>query len=163
MALPEQERLAFHEAGHAVVQHWVARGRYRVTLVSLAGRGSHTAGCSLIDREINLSLYEYGLVTLAGIAAEERYFEEHPLPDDFWGAVGDMRDWQGMAEEVLGSNARIELVTRRLQKKLREFFSAASNWGTVCRLATELLHSGSVEGQHVQELLQENGQNLAGV
>jgi hypothetical protein len=106
MPLPTPERLAHHEAGHAVVQHWVSQGRFRVTRVALDSAGGQVAGSSLIDQEVTLGLYHFGLVTLAGIAAENRYFDDHPAPEEeSWGAVGDIQEWMAAAVDVLQDKA----------------------------------------------------------
>jgi hypothetical protein len=155
MPLPDPERLAHHEAGHAVVQHWVARGRFRVTRVSLAADGSQIAGSSLLDREVNLGLYEFGLVVLAGIAAENRYFSDRPPPDgEIWGAVGDIDEWLDMARSSLESEARVELVTLNLLNRLSAFFADQSVWGTVGNLANLLLTDGTVEGTRLHAILE---------
>ena len=155
MPLPDPERLAHHEAGHAVVQHWVARGRFSVTRVSLAADGSQVAGSSLLDREVRLGLYEFGMVVLAGIAAENRYFSERPPPEgEVWGAVGDIDEWLGMARGALESEARVELVTRNLLRRLTTFFADQSTWATVCELANLLLTEGAVEGDRLHAILE---------
>jgi hypothetical protein len=155
MPLPDPERLAHHEAGHAVVQHWVARGRFCVTRVSLATDGSQVAGNSLLDREVRLGLYEFGMVVLAGIAAENRYYSERPPPEgEVWGAVGDIDEWLGMARGTLESEARVELVTRNLLRRLTTFFADQSIWATVCELANLLLTEGAVEGDRLHAILE---------
>jgi len=155
MPLPDPDRLAHHEAGHAVIQHRVSKGRFHVTRVSLETRGDQVAGSSLIDREIDLGLYEFGLVVLAGIAAENRYFREHP-PDreDMWGAVGDIEEWMAAAREALGSEARVEMVTANLMKRLRELFEDQATWGAVSELAGLLLMEGAVAGERLQAILE---------
>jgi len=154
MFLPAPERLAHHEAGHAVVQHWVAKGRYRVTRVSLESDGQQVAGSSLIDRDVTLSLYEFGLVTLAGIAAENRYFREFPPPDgEVWGATGDVDEWLAAARTNLESEARVDMVTRNVMRRLMGFFDEAANWRMVECLAEQLLVHGIVEGKRLNAVL----------
>ena len=154
MPLPTPERLAHHEAGHAVVQHWVSQGRFRVTRVALDSDGGQVAGSSLIDQEVTLGLYHFGLVTLAGIAAENRYFSDHPAPEeDPWGAVGDIQEWMAAAVDVLQDKARVELVTGNVLRKLDEFFQSQTNWRVVTELAQLLLAEGVVQGERLQDLL----------
>lgn len=154
MFLPTPERLAHHEAGHAVIQHRVANGRYRVTRVSLESDGQQVAGSSLIDREVSLGLYEFGMVTLAGIAAENRYFREFPPPEgEVWGAVGDVEEWLATAGSVLQSGARVDMVTRNVMKRLTDFFDEAANWRMVEELAEQLLEHGVVEGKRLDDIL----------
>ncbi len=51
MLLPDPKRLAHHEAGHAVVQHRLAKDRFRVMRVSLDTDDNKIAGSSLIAHE----------------------------------------------------------------------------------------------------------------
>jgi len=154
MSLPTPERLAHHEAGHAVVQQWGSQGRFRVTRVALDSDGGQVAGSSLIDQEVTLGLYQFGLVTLAGIAAENRFFSEHPASEgETWGAVGDIREWMAAASDVLQDKARVELVTGNVLRKLDQFFQAQRNWRVVTDLAQLLLAEGVVEGERLQDVL----------
>jgi len=155
MPLPTPERLAHHEAGHAVVQHWISEGRFRVTRVALDTDGLQVAGSSLIDQEVTLGLYQFGLVTLAGIAAENRYFEDHPAPEgERWGAVGDVEQWMAAAADLLQSKARVEMVTGNVLRRLADFFQQPGTWGVVSELAGLLLEQGAVEGESLQDVLQ---------
>lgn len=155
MPLPSPDRLAHHEAGHAVVQHRVAKGRFRVTLVSLDSSGGEVAGFSLIDHDVTLGLYEFGLVVLAGIAAENRYFSEYPPPGgEQWGAVGDIDEWLAAARDVLHSEARVEMVTRNVMRRLQDLFDDQATWNVVSELAGLLLAEGSVEGARLQAILE---------
>lgn len=155
MPLPTPERLAHHEAGHAVVQHWISEGRFRVTRVALDTDGLQVAGSSLIDQEVTLGLYQFGLVTLAGIAAENRYFEDHPAPEgERWGAVGDVEQWMAAASDLLQSKARVEMVTGNVLRRLADFFQQPGTWGVVSELAGLLLEQGAVEGESLQDVLQ---------
>jgi hypothetical protein len=154
MTLPDPERLAHHEAGHSVIQHRIAKGRYRVTRVSLESDVSRVAGSSLIDRDVSLGLYEFGLVTLAGIAAENRYFCDHPpLEEELWGAVGDVEEWLSAARDVLQSESRVDMVTHNVMKRLQGFFDTPENWSAVCELAALLLSEGVVEGELLENIL----------
>jgi hypothetical protein len=155
MPMPSPARLAHHEAGHAVIQNRVARGRFSVTCVSLDTGDGRVAGRSLIDREVTLGLYEFGLVTLAGIAAENRYFRDVPSDDgERWGAVGDTEEWLAAAREMLQSDARIEMVTKRVMQYLQNFFADGENWSVVTELAKLLLEEGTVKGERLHALLE---------
>ena len=154
MQLPSSDRLAHHEAGHALVQHWVAKGRFRVTRVSLESDGGQVAGYSLIEPEVTLGLYEFGLVVLAGIAAENRYFSEVSPPEgEQCGATGDIDDWLAEARTALGSNARVGIVTNNVMRRLKDFFDDQVNWNMVTELAEQLQKEGTVEGEQLQMLL----------
>jgi hypothetical protein len=161
MPLPSPDRLAHHEAGHAVVQHWIAKGRFRVTLVSLDSGGGEVAGFSLIDHNVTLGLYEFGLVVLAGIAAENRYFSEYPPPEgEQWGAVGDIDEWLATARDVLHSEARVEIVTRDVMRRLQDLFNDQATWNVVSELARLLLAEGAVEGVRLQAILERQPRQL---
>ncbi|WP_303720614.1 hypothetical protein [Malonomonas rubra] len=157
--VPEKSRVAIHQAGHAVAQALVGRGRFEVAHVSLASehggtwRGVPAVGDASIDREMVLGLYEFGLVTLAGIAAEERYQamsdpEEEPLV-----AISDLADWHQQAWQVLQSEARIQLVGLNVMQKLQQWFANKQVWQVVESLARELLEKDSVQGARLQFLL----------
>ena len=159
MSLPTPERLAHHEAGHAVVQHWISAGRFRVTRVALDSDGGQVAGSSLIDREVSLGLYQFGLVTLAGVAAENRYFRDHPAPEgETWGALGDLEQWLDAARELLQSEARVALVTGNVMRRLEDFFRSEGSWSVVSELALLLVAQGVVEGEPLRVVLQRQPQ-----
>ncbi len=159
--VPEIDRIAIHQAGHAVAQTLVGRGRFAVACVSLGGdhaptwRGLPAVGEVIIDQETVLGLYEFGLVTLAGIAAEERYQEltqqkeeEEPLV-----AISDLADWHQQALQVLHSEARIQLVSLNVMQKLQQWFGNQQVWQVVETLSNELLEQESVEGPQLKEIL----------
>src|SRR5690349_2978352 len=114
--IPEPKRVAIHQAGHAVVQTLVGRRRFAVTRVSVDGpcgdmwQDQPARGEALLDREILLGLYEFGLVTLAGIAAEDRYLAMEPPEADPVVALSDLAAWQEQAWNVLQDEARVQLV-----------------------------------------------------
>src|ERR1039457_3965737 len=113
--IPEPRRMAIHQAGHAVVQTIVGRGRFAVKHVALdveacgSWRGRPAKGDALLDRGAFPGLYEFGLVTLAGIAAEERYLAGTPPDGEAVVALSDLAAWQEQAGDVLQSEARVDL------------------------------------------------------
>lgn len=157
--IPEPARLAIHQAGHAVVQTLVGGRRSAVRRVSLAGehgaawRGLPAAGEALLDQEILFGLYEFGLVTLAGIAAEERYLANSPPAAEPVVALSDLAAWQEQAWRVLGDEARVALVSRNVMRRLEEWLADGAIWPVVERLAAELLLRETVEGAELQQLL----------
>jgi len=157
--IPEPRRVAIHQAGHAVVQTLVGRRRYSVSRVSLDGehggswRGLPARGEAVIDREADLGLYEFGLVTLAGIAAEDRYLaRSSPVPDPLV-ALSDLAEWQERAWEVLGDEARVRLVGLNVMRKLQELLADEAVWQVVEQLTGALLASGTVEGEELRQIL----------
>jgi len=157
--LSDQRRLAIHHAGHAVVQTLVSRGRYLVSRVSLDGphdslwHGRPTHGEAMLDREVFLGLYEFGLVTLAGIAAENRYMSGQPPEAEPLVALNDLAAWQEQAVEVLENDAQIRLVSINVLRKLQEWMADDGVWAVVINLAEELLASESVQGPQLQRIL----------
>lgn len=156
---PEPRRVAIHQAGHAVVQTLVGRQQFSVARVSLDGphgsawRGLPATGEALLDREVFLSLYEFGLVTLAGVAAEERYLAQLPPDDEPLVAISDLAEWQEAAAQVIELPARINLVSRNLMLHLGETLANEATWRVVEQLADELLIHGTVAGDDLQRIL----------
>ena len=157
--IPELGRVAIHQAGHAVVQALVGRQRFAVARVSLDGphgstwRGQPASGEALLDREVFLSLYEFGLVTLAGVAAEERYLQQLPPEDEPVVAISDLTEWQEAALPVLETSARFDMVSRNLMRHLEETLATPAIWQVVELLAGELMNRGTVAGNDLQRIL----------
>lgn len=157
--IPEPRRIAIHQAGHAVVQTIVGRGRYAVACVSInaepgeSWRGLPAQGEALLDREALLGLYEFGLVTLAGIAAEDRYLAGMPADGEPLVALSDLAAWQEQAVELLQSEARVNLVSRNVMDRLQEWMADAAIWQVVETLADALLAEGAVQGEALRKLL----------
>lgn len=159
---PEPERIACHQAGHAVMQAILARGRYRVAAVSLDGGDSCTldrpqpGGFAKLDRETELNLYEYGLAQLSGIAAENRYIEEHPPEGaDLWGAVSDIQEWQDTAMGLYRDECRVNMLSMNIMAKLEAIFNDTAIWSVVRTLAEALLERRTIAGDELQAILAE--------
>jgi len=157
--LPDIERVAIHQAGHAVAQALVGRGRFEVSHVSLIGdhdcswRGVPAVGTATIDREALLGLYEFGLVTLAGIAAEERFQAEQEPEEEPLVAISDLTEWQEQAWQVLQDEAHIRLVSLNVMRKLQEWFTDENTWQVVDNIAQELLENEAAQGERLKSLL----------
>lgn len=156
---PSPERVAIHQAGHAVVQTLVSRERFIVCQVSVDGphgetwQGLPARGEALLDREVLLGLYEFGLVTLAGIAAEDRYLALVPPSGEPLVALSDLAAWQEQAWNVLQDAARVDLVSRNVMRKLEDWLDDNGVWQVVERLAAELLARGTVQGEELRRIL----------
>jgi len=156
---PDLERMAIHQAGHAVAQTLVGRERFSVSRDRLgiddneAWRGFRARGGTALDRETRLSLYEFGLVTLAGIAAEERFLLGHPPEDDPLVALSDLAQWQEQARDVLGDEAHVRLVSLNVMRRLDGWFADRAIWSVVESLAGELLAAETVEGDVLRAIL----------
>ena len=156
---PGPERMAIHQAGHAVVQTLVGRQRCTVARVSLDGphceswQGRPASGESYLDREVFFSLYEFGLVTLAGIAAEECIMAEGTEDGDPVVALSDLAAWQEQAWGVLQDEARVNLVSHNIMRKLHKWLDHDVIWQVVERLAGELLAQGTLVGEALQLIL----------
>jgi hypothetical protein len=157
--VPEPRRRAIHHAGHAVVQTIVGRGRFSVERVAMDGaacsswRGQPASGQALLDRETFLGLYEFGLVTLAGWAAEERYQAEVPPEGEPVLPLSDLAEWQEQAWEVLQSAARVDLVGRNILLRLQEWMEDRVVWQVVETLADALLAEGQLQGEALRRIL----------
>ncbi len=156
--MPDRRQRAIHQAGHAVVQALVSRGRYRVNHVELDGPHpplDQTAprGEASLDHEVMLGLYEFGLVTLAGIAAEDRHMTLEPPKGEPLVALSDLAAWHQEADELLGSPARVRMVTLNIMRKLEEWMNDPVIWRVVEDLAEALLVEDTVQGECLQQIL----------
>lgn len=157
--IPEPRRVAIHQAGHAVVQTLVGHGRFAVARVSLQGEhggtwhGHLARGEAALDRETELGLYEFGLVTLAGMAAENRYLAAEQPNNEPLVALSDLAEWQERAGDVLQDVARVRLVGINVMRRLEEWLNEGAIWQVVERLAEELLARGTVQGEELRGIL----------
>lgn len=157
--IPEPRRVALHQAGHAVVQTIVGSRRFEVDRVSIdvepvdSWRGLPARGEATLDREVVLGLYEFGLVTLAGVAAEERYLAELPQNEEPLVALSDLAVWQEQAWDVLQSEARVDLVSCNVMRRLQEWMEDDAVWGVVESLADALQAEGTLQGEPLRQIL----------
>ncbi|GFE62859.1 hypothetical protein [Geobacter sp. AOG2] len=157
--IPEPQRIAIHQAGHAVAQTLVGRRRFTVASVSIdaeparSRHGLPAQGQALLDRETFLGLYEFGLVTLAGIAAEERYLAQDEPADDPVVALSDLAEWQEQAWDALQDEARVGIVSLNVMRKLGEWMADDGIWVVVEQVAQALLAHGTIQGEVLQQLL----------
>jgi hypothetical protein len=157
--IPEPRRVAFHQAGHAVVQTIAGSRRFAVERVSIdvepveSWRGLPAQGESTLDREVILGLYEFGLVTLAGIAAEERYLADESQDGEPVVALSDLAAWQEQAWNVLQSEARVNLVSSNVMRRLQEWMEDDFVWRVVECLADTLLAEGTLQGEPLRLIL----------
>lgn len=156
---PEPRRRAIHHAGHAVVQTIVGRGRFAVERVALdsetctAWRGHPAQGEALLDREAFLGLYEFGLVTLAGFAAEKRYLAAVPSMEEPLVPLSDLAVWQEQAWDVLQNEAQVDIVTRTILLRLQKLLEQAGVWRVLETLADALLAEGQLQGEPLRKIL----------
>ena len=157
--IPEPRRRAIHHAGHAVVQTIVGRGRFAVECIAMdtdgcgSWRGRPAQGHTLLDREKFLGLYEFGLVTLAGFAAEQRYLADVPQEGEEVVPLSDLTAWQESAWHVLQSKARVDIVGRTILLRLQEWMEADHIWQVVETLADTLLVEGRLQGEPLRRIL----------
>lgn len=156
-----RERVAYHEAGHAVVLALLGRGRFNLSEVSVKegfpcnDETRRVQGHSLLAGSEDLNLYEFGLATLAGIAAENRYFEEHPPPDEerLWGAVGDIEEWEVTCRRLIPDAGKAHLLGLNIMRKLQQIFDDPFIWKVTYELASALSARETVAGDDLQALL----------
>jgi hypothetical protein len=108
-------------------------------------------GDELLDREVFLSLYQFGLVTPAGVAAEERFLSQMSPGSDPVVALSDLAEWQDAAMPVLETAARFDMVSRNIMQRLEEILAVAAT--VVELLAAALQTHGSVAGDDLQRIL----------
>jgi hypothetical protein len=151
--------MAIHQAGHAVVQTIVGRRRFAVARVSIDVEPGGFWQCrpargeALLDRETLLGLYEFGLVTLAGIAAEECYLAQMPPDGEPVVALSDLAAWQEEAWRLLQSDARVNLISHNVMLRLHEWLENSDIWRVVECLADALLVEGTVQGEPLKKIL----------
>ena len=156
---PEPRRVAIHQAGHAVVQTLVGRGRFAVSSVSINAepgdtwQGRPARGVALLDREAFLGLYEFGLVTLAGIAAEDLYLADQEPVENPVVALSDLAAWQEQAWDLLQDEGQVQLVSLNVMRKLEEWMRVTAIWRVIEQLAEALLEQGVLQGEQLQLLL----------
>ena len=156
--MPDRKQRALHQAGHAVVQTLISRGRYHVSHVELDGphaplEPSAPSGEAALDREVMLGLYEFGLVTLAGIAAENRHMILEPPKGEPLVALSDLAAWHEQADQLLESPARVRMVSLNIMRKLEEWMTDPKIWRVVEDLAEALLAEDTVQGERLQQIL----------
>jgi hypothetical protein len=116
-------------------------------------QGLPAQGHALLDREAFLGLYEFGLVTLAGLAAEERYMVDVPPVGESVVPLSDLAAWQEQALIVLLSNARVDIVSRTILLRLQEWMEDRLVWRVVEELADALLEEGQLQGEPLRRIL----------
>ncbi|MDD2539692.1 MAG: hypothetical protein PHH28_01445 [Desulfuromonadaceae bacterium] len=157
--IPDPHRIAIHQAGHAVVQTLVGRERFVVSSVSInadqcdAWEGLPALGKVLLDRKVFLRLYEFGLVTLAGIAAEDSFLLQEEPEENPVVALSDLAAWQEQAWVILQDAAKVQLVSLNVMRKLHEWMADDFIWRVVEQLADALLVHGMLEGDSLQHIL----------
>ena len=163
---PSPQRMAIHQAGHAVVQTLVGGDRFTVTRLALdedlgsVFAGQVGRGTSSIDDETLLTIYEFGLVTLAGIAAENHYLATAREDGAGLVAISDLAQWHEEARAVLVEKGRIRLVELNIMNKLEEWFATPTIWQVVETLAATLLSEDPLEGETLARLLAPLGQRI---
>jgi hypothetical protein len=157
--LPDPQRVAYHQAGHAIVQTLVGRKRFAVCPVSInieqceTWRGFPVQGEIALDRETFLGLYEFGLVTLSGIAAEDRYLLQDDDAENPLVAISDLAAWQEKARDILQDDSKVQIVSLNIMRKLHSWLAEKEIWSVVEQLAKALLEHGTVEGDLLDQIL----------
>lgn len=73
--------------------------------------------------------------------------------DDPVVAMSDLAAWQEQAWNALQDEARVELVSLNVMRKLREWMADDAIWQVVERLADVLLAQGMLQGDQLQHIL----------
>lgn len=158
--IPGRKRIAYHEAGHAVVLALLGRGRFDVAEVSIKAGSScvdenlRVQGHALLAGNEDLNLYEFGLSTLAGIAAENRFFEENPPTDEDrqWGALNDIEEWEQACRRLCQDEGKAQLVGLNVMRMLQQIFDDPGVWKVLSELAAALVDKETLAGDELKEM-----------
>lgn len=182
-----REAVAFHESGHAVMQHALGLGCSGITLVitrvmrdwkELTYCSGTCASDEALDRRLRAEIEQgrfndgvlaHGVATAAGPAAERKYYLLNGLPFRMLGAAGSDRNSIDSADVKLASAGRKRfayrrLVWRRAQLALENEFI----WNAVQELANALKNywptgkrlgdeTGTMQGAVAQAIMRRAG------
>lgn len=154
----DDQRIAYHEAGHAVAAIWLGGEVVHVTIEPDCNDGP------LRDGEVQVRWHHRGLsqrdlierevaVALAGPAAEMIYMGERPHPRAVreWGE--DWRiAWELAAQRIARQDGRMLWMEVVLSELCRTFDQAAC-WQAVAETADELSAHETIEGELVEEIV----------
>jgi len=164
----DRERLAYHEAGHAIAVYRLFKNRHRITLASIVRYGSALGHISHVPYE---QLYVYSRreleerlkVSLAGRAAEEIF-----LAEKMASMRGDMQHIQSLILNMAAQGffthlpkldgsfsddlqAEVEIFISDKLKEVKDLLS--KNRQLVERLAKALMEREEIIGEEVEEML----------
>jgi cell division protease FtsH len=169
----DKKRLAYHEAGHAVLVHELFRGEHRISLASIVRYGRALGHISHVPEEWVYTMTREDMVraiyvSLGGIAAEECF-----LGTRVASAGGDIPNIQNILffmvrHGMFGappppSTGLTPIYGGDLQKRLDEFYDMSlkqtklmleQNSAQMHRLADALIKRGEILGEDVELLLE---------
>lgn len=156
----DEEEIAYHEAGHAVVAVWLGAELLHATLEpdwddgpardgDVAVRWHHHGFSQreLLEREV--------LACLAGPAAEMVYRGEHLRITKMqqWAA-----DWQfadELTSRLIPNAAKRQLFLESVVERLVELFDQPSFWMAIAETAEQLSAHQTIEGEVVVEIVRQ--------
>ena len=163
-----KRRVAFHEAGHAVVASITKPGSVRKA--TIIPRGEALGYVAPIPKELHLSttsdLLDRVAMVLAGGVAERMYLGEHSI-----GVSGDVQQAKHIIEQMVDTGMLEDGFSLTFNKqdkeaKMQELFQKGlekaeaiikSNQEQYMQLVNALLHKETLEGTEVEEIV--NGAN----
>ena len=137
------ERIAYHEAGHAVIDHLL---KGTSGFVSIKHQKDGTLGFSSGDTDTLNPTKEDVVIVYAGYAARVHYSPKHEAEAEQWSSDDNAKaDWL-LSKQVKGkkAKAKLELELRQQAKQLIE-----RNWHLVDAIARELLERKTLDDYEV--------------
>jgi hypothetical protein len=153
------ERIAFHEAGHAVAAYLLAR---EFSVVTIVRRGDTLGHCALLrlsdfhpDRESDqrtlAHLEEYMLMLYAGVASE--YL--HTARRGWSTAHTDVLAARHLATNACGSNEEADIFCKLMFVRSKNLLRPAQNWAGLQALAATLCTAQTLSFAQAKEVIEE--------
>jgi ATP-dependent Zn protease len=160
------ERIAYHEAGHAVIAHLFGTGIERVSIEHspLDHELGHTLrknadlkrlegmSPSEIQEQTKNIIGSRVIFLLAGMFAEHIYNGEPEKIEIAPGSSGDLESLRVYTQLLQLPELQKQLLIKVGKKLALEFLDA--NWGAVKALASALLEKGTVSGEEATEIIE---------
>ena len=156
--IPKIEKVAYHEAGHAMAS-WVLKIQFsEVSIISddeSEGRVTNRLPDSFFDdSNVNRQrrLFEkHILILLAGGLAEEKLTRQ----EDIDGNASDYKSAAELALRTTGSEAEANAFLLRLTERARNMVDLPTYWAAIEALAAVLLHSKKLSARKAREIMRQ--------
>ena len=156
---PMQKRVAYHEAGHAVISVCLRRSLKKASIIrdeDSEGRVFRELSPWILqmmaEEQIRAYLLEKEIQTLlAGNVAEERFTGRHASR----GSEGDRRVCVRLASKLHTSNKVIEKYIDYQMEIVREMISSPVTWVQIEAVAENLLEFRELDGKRIRQICRE--------